>query len=148
MGWIARQVIEHLDRGEVEVEWWMRYELRLTPAELKRIRRDDYSAIVRPLQPGFTAGWLEIGPRLSVRIDEPEIRRGKWRARIVHVRDFRAPASCSPPGKRTRESLEGVTTLAGAEGSVGEPERMEPPDNSQRVRLRRAMSVRAAIIGE
>lgn len=144
----GREVVAYLTAAEehLERQWWRSHSHRLTPAEAKRIRRGEYQALVRPVD-SAPSGWVRVTDRLEVKLDPPELRRGKWRSRITHVRDFRPPSSSSPPGKRTRESLEDVTTLYGAHGSVGEPERMDHDGDATRARLHKAMSAREAIIG-
>jgi hypothetical protein len=120
----ARELIAFIDHAEREIAFWLKHDDCMTLAERKRIRQGDYAPLVRPVET-CVSGWIQVAPRLEVLVERAEIRRGKWRSRISHIRDFRAPHSSSPPGKRTRESLDDVTTLAGASGSIGEPERME-----------------------
>ena len=89
MSWLGRLVVEHIDEGERQVEFWLRHSRRLTPEEQHRIIRSDYGSLVRPLEPEWTAGeWLKVASNLWIRPESPLWRRGSYRIPFS-VRDFR-----------------------------------------------------------
>lgn len=107
--------------------WWENYHDRLAPQERRQIRQGDYRALQRPIRPKEIGKgqWLKVARNLEVRVVTVELRRGTWRIIIDKVQDFRAPHSESVRGRKTYEQLEDATTLAGADGRMGEPEPME-----------------------
>lgn len=89
MSYRGRLVVEHIARGEREVEYWLRFPDRLTPEEKRRITAGDYASIVRPLKPEWVAGeWLKVGNNLHIKPEPAMWRREKYRIPFS-VRDFR-----------------------------------------------------------
>lgn len=150
-GW---HYIRELDRLFADAEFWAQWSDRLHPDEKRAIANGEIDVIRRPLEPTWTVGeWIEAANNLWIRPQG---------AKFVHrlssawpypgyrieftMRDFRAPRGNSVRGRATRESLDNVTTLVPFTKSVGEPERVDPPDEAPlRSRLWRAEAMRDAI---
>lgn len=89
MSYHGRLVVEHITRGEKEVEFWLRYAEKLTADERYRLLRGDYSSLVRPFEPEWPAGeWLKVGSNLWIKPEPPAWRRGHYRIPFS-VKDWR-----------------------------------------------------------
>jgi hypothetical protein len=105
-GW---QAIRAIERGEVELTFWLRYTDRLTPAERKRIGAGDYRSLVRPLEPHFKPGqWVEVSPKVSIRVVGTTFRRLAHRTAIGEVRDHRGGRAVD---RTLHEDPENFTTI-------------------------------------
>lgn len=90
MSWLGRLVVEHIDRAEREVDFWLEHQDRLTREECYRIARGDYGSLIRPFEPEWPAEeWLDVATNLWIRPKPPAWRRGHYRI-VFDVRDFRA----------------------------------------------------------
>lgn len=105
-GW---QAIRAIEQGEVELTFWLRYLDRPTPEERKRIGAGDYRSLVRPLEPTFEPGqWLQVSPKVSIRIVATTFRRLAYRTTIGEVRDNRGGRAVD---RVLHEDPENMTTI-------------------------------------
>lgn len=138
----GQEVVAWLVEGERQVEWWLRYSGRLTPEERKTIRNGNYRSFRRELPPAFRMGdWLDVTPKLRIRIGEVSLRKGSYRCTIDKLEDFRTTTVYMP---NYREDVDAMGNTLDVRRGANPPE----PEGVEKVWLDRFAEEASRKMGE